>query len=226
MCSRICEALNDGPSGPRGDLSHRAPVRDRSGFPELHRADATRTSCGSIWRSRRRPTIRTRSAWSAETWPGCPNGRRVFDDVVTVELRAIAGATYPLVAPDYKPDAAVGAVTDGLGPSSTTLPAEVPVPGDAAERLPDRTAGHGRQLGQRNEHAQQPTRHRAEARALPDLCGERQRHDRRRRGARRAGDLSGRALSRARDRDQPASTATGTGSTPVCTNAGRRPEPS
>ena len=30
---------------------------------------------------------------------GFPNGRRVFDDVVTVELRAIAGLTYPLVNP-------------------------------------------------------------------------------------------------------------------------------
>ena len=26
---------------------------------------------------------------------GFPNGRRVFDDVVAIELRAIAGATYP-----------------------------------------------------------------------------------------------------------------------------------
>jgi hypothetical protein len=26
---------------------------------------------------------------------GFPNGRRVFDDVVTIELRAIAGLTYP-----------------------------------------------------------------------------------------------------------------------------------
>ena len=45
---------------------------------------------------------------------GFPNGRRVFDDVVTIELRAIAGVTYPLVNPKYKPDAAAGAVTDGL----------------------------------------------------------------------------------------------------------------
>ena len=45
---------------------------------------------------------------------GFPNGRRVFDDVVTVELRAIAGVTYPLVNPKYKPDAAAGAITDGL----------------------------------------------------------------------------------------------------------------
>ena len=50
---------------------------------------------------------------------GFPNGRRVFDDVVTVELRAIAGATYPLVNKTYKLDAAASLVTDGLGPNST-----------------------------------------------------------------------------------------------------------
>jgi hypothetical protein len=49
---------------------------------------------------------------------GFPNGRRVFDDVVTVELRAFAGATYPLVNKSFTPDAAVGAVTDGLTASS------------------------------------------------------------------------------------------------------------
>jgi hypothetical protein len=45
---------------------------------------------------------------------GFPNGRRVFDDVVSIELRAIAGATVPLVDSSYKPDAAAGEVTDGL----------------------------------------------------------------------------------------------------------------
>jgi hypothetical protein len=45
---------------------------------------------------------------------GFPNGRRVFDDVVTIELRAIAGVTYPLVNSTYAPDAAAGAVSDGL----------------------------------------------------------------------------------------------------------------
>ena len=49
---------------------------------------------------------------------GFPNGRRVFDDVVTIELRAIAGATYPLVHPSYVPDAAAKAITDGLTPAS------------------------------------------------------------------------------------------------------------
>jgi Domain of unknown function (DUF4331) len=49
---------------------------------------------------------------------GFPNGRRVFDDVVTIELRAIAGATVPLVDPQYQPDAAAALVTDGLTDSS------------------------------------------------------------------------------------------------------------
>ncbi|MHB1912614.1 MAG: DUF4331 family protein, partial [Acidimicrobiales bacterium] len=38
----------------------------------------------------------------------------VFDDVVTIELRAIAGVTYALVDSSYTPDQAAGAVTDGL----------------------------------------------------------------------------------------------------------------
>jgi hypothetical protein len=50
---------------------------------------------------------------------GFPNGRRVFDDVVTVELRAIAGVTYPLVDKTYTPDAAASLVTDGLTATST-----------------------------------------------------------------------------------------------------------
>ena len=45
---------------------------------------------------------------------GFPNGRRVFDDVFTIELRAIAGATIPLVDPTFTPDGAASVVTDGL----------------------------------------------------------------------------------------------------------------
>ncbi len=45
---------------------------------------------------------------------GFPNGRRVFDDVVTIELRAFAGATLPLVDASFHPDAAAGAITPGL----------------------------------------------------------------------------------------------------------------
>jgi hypothetical protein len=53
---------------------------------------------------------------------GFPNGRRVFDDVVTVELRAVAGLIYPLVDGSYKPDTAVAAITDGLGPADVSSP--------------------------------------------------------------------------------------------------------
>lgn len=53
---------------------------------------------------------------------GFPNGRRVFDDVVTVELRAIAGLTFKLVDSGYTVDAAASAVTDGLTPSSLGTP--------------------------------------------------------------------------------------------------------
>ena len=48
---------------------------------------------------------------------GFPNGRRVFDDVVSIELRAIAGVTYKLIDPSYTVDAAAGELTDGLTPA-------------------------------------------------------------------------------------------------------------
>jgi hypothetical protein len=44
---------------------------------------------------------------------GFPNGRRLQDDVVTIELQALAGATIPLVDKTYKVDAVVSAVSDG-----------------------------------------------------------------------------------------------------------------
>ncbi len=53
---------------------------------------------------------------------GFPNGRRVFDDVVTIELRALAGLTYPLIDPTFTPDAAASKVTDGLTPDSNNVP--------------------------------------------------------------------------------------------------------
>jgi hypothetical protein len=53
---------------------------------------------------------------------GFPNGRRVTDDVVAIELRAIAGVTYPLIDKTYTPDAAAGKVTDGLTPADVSAP--------------------------------------------------------------------------------------------------------
>ncbi len=54
---------------------------------------------------------------------GFPNGRRVFDDVTTIELRALAGATYALVDKSYTPDKAAGAVTQGITSSNTDVTA-------------------------------------------------------------------------------------------------------
>jgi hypothetical protein len=54
---------------------------------------------------------------------GFPNGRRVFDDVATIELRAVAGATLPLVDSGFTADGAAGAVSLGLTNSGTDLPA-------------------------------------------------------------------------------------------------------
>ena len=53
---------------------------------------------------------------------GFPNGRRVFDDVFTIELRALAGVTIPLVDSSFTPDAAASQVTDGVTPSNINSP--------------------------------------------------------------------------------------------------------
>jgi hypothetical protein len=53
---------------------------------------------------------------------GFPNGRRVTDDVVAIELRAIAGVTYPLIDKKFTPDKAAGELTDGLTPASVSAP--------------------------------------------------------------------------------------------------------
>lgn len=51
---------------------------------------------------------------------GFPNGRRVFDDVTSIELRAVAGVTFALVDKSYKPDAAAGLLYDVTDPQSTS----------------------------------------------------------------------------------------------------------
>jgi hypothetical protein len=47
---------------------------------------------------------------------GYPNGRRVIDDVTTISIRAVAGATYPLVEPKYELDGAASLVDQGITP--------------------------------------------------------------------------------------------------------------
>src|SRR4029077_13222573 len=54
---------------------------------------------------------------------GFPNGRRGFDDVTTIELRALAGATLPLVDKNYTPDAAASKISDGTTADASDLTA-------------------------------------------------------------------------------------------------------
>lgn len=57
---------------------------------------------------------------------GFPNGRRLMDNIVAIELRAIAGATIPLVDKSFTPDQAAALLTDGSSdkdmPLLTTFP--------------------------------------------------------------------------------------------------------
>ena len=52
---------------------------------------------------------------------GFPNGRRVADDVVTIELRAVAGLTIPLVDPTFTPDGATSVIKDGTTNTNSPL---------------------------------------------------------------------------------------------------------
>ncbi|HLX88402.1 MAG TPA: DUF4331 domain-containing protein, partial [Acidimicrobiales bacterium] len=54
---------------------------------------------------------------------GFPNGRRVFDDVVTIEVQAIAGAVLGLVDPGFKADGATSLVNQGLTANGSDLSA-------------------------------------------------------------------------------------------------------
>ncbi|HLY33819.1 MAG TPA: DUF4331 domain-containing protein, partial [Jatrophihabitantaceae bacterium] len=50
---------------------------------------------------------------------GFPNGRRLIDDVTAIELKAVAGATIPLVDGSYTPDGAAGLLNDGTSDDNT-----------------------------------------------------------------------------------------------------------
>jgi hypothetical protein len=52
---------------------------------------------------------------------GFPNGRRVFDDVVSIELKAVAGALLGDVVSSFKADAAAGALFDVGASEPTTV---------------------------------------------------------------------------------------------------------
>jgi Domain of unknown function (DUF4331) len=74
---------------------------------------------------------------------GYPNGRRVNDDVVTIELRAVAGVTIPLVDPTFTPDGAAGVVTDGTTDTNGPTPSVFPYlanPGGGYQTQPGTTS--------------------------------------------------------------------------------------
>ena len=72
---------------------------------------------------------------------GFPNGRRLGDNVVAIELRAVAGAKIPLVDPSYTPDAAAAALTDGTEDKTTHLKVfpYLGVPGGGYQTKPGKT---------------------------------------------------------------------------------------
>jgi hypothetical protein len=57
---------------------------------------------------------------------GFPNGRRPTDDVVTIALKAVAGATIPLVDKTYTADADVAVVSQGVTASPRAYQANFP----------------------------------------------------------------------------------------------------
>jgi hypothetical protein len=73
---------------------------------------------------------------------GFPNGRRVDDDVVTIELRAIAGLTLPLVDKTFTPDGATGVITDGTTNTNAASTGTFPylgLPGGGFQTVPGTT---------------------------------------------------------------------------------------
>ena len=94
---------------------------------------------------------------------GFPNGRRLSDDVVTIELRAMAGLTIPLVDPSFTPDGAAAAIADGTTNTNAGAHGSFPylgLPGGGYQTGPARRRRHER----RSRRTGTPTRTRTPAR--------------------------------------------------------------
>jgi hypothetical protein len=63
---------------------------------------------------------------------GFPNGRRLADNVVAIELRAVAGALIPLVDKSFRPDAAASQLTDGTSNTNPPYSSRFPYVGTPA----------------------------------------------------------------------------------------------
>ena len=120
--------------GPRRDPADGDPVGDRPGFQNYTGptfADQLRLNM-AIPPSTANPN---RFGLLGGDAAGFPNGRRVFDDIVSIELRAIAGLTYPLVDKGVHAGRRSGPADAGPRAGAEPLPGGVPLPWGAAERL-------------------------------------------------------------------------------------------
>ena len=123
--------LHQAAGRPARDPAHRHPVRGGPRVPELHRDHPGRPAAAQPGRpaDRVKPNPLGLVAGDAA---GFPNGRRVFDDVVTIELRAVAGLTLPLVDPSFTPDGAASAIKDGTTNTNSGYLANFPYLGTPA----------------------------------------------------------------------------------------------
>ena len=87
---------------PGGDPADRDTVRRSCPGSRTTPAQCSRTCSGSTPPSRPPASPNPLGVIGGDL-AGYPNGRRVFDDVVTIELRAIAGATYPAGGQELHP---------------------------------------------------------------------------------------------------------------------------
>ena len=126
---------------PQRDPAHRDPEGVVDGLPELHRAGRVGHAAAQRGASRRRTNPNNLGLVAGDA-AGFPNGRRIDDDVVTIELRAIAGLTIPLVDPTYEPDGAASQVTDGTENTNADSTGAFPylgLPGGGYQTVPGTT---------------------------------------------------------------------------------------
>lgn len=57
---------------------------------------------------------------------GFPNGRRLADDVTDIELKAVAGAAYPIFHPEFTPDPLAAKLGDGVDKNDKEFSASFP----------------------------------------------------------------------------------------------------
>ena len=99
------------PRRPGGDPAHRIPAGIVPGFQNFTgavQADMLRLNIAIPPAKKPNPL-----GVIGGDLAGFPNGRRVFDDVVTIELRAIAGVDHP-AGRQVEPRRGGGVITDGL----------------------------------------------------------------------------------------------------------------